>query len=110
MITNYYPWNVQVLASWLRLELTVHRSPRALAMAMQVSSSSIRAWLSSPVPTITLAEICAIAQYHSWSLQQTIDWLGLQSAHVESLISQDPQADRISWSDAKGLWFGKPVG
>ncbi|MBE9141042.1 hypothetical protein IQ254_28235 [Nodosilinea sp. LEGE 07088] len=101
MTTNHYPWNVNVLATWLQLELRSHESPQALAIAMQVPFPSLRDWLSSPASSITLAEIHSIAQYQSWNLQQTINWLGLKPAHVESLIAQDSRGERPNWNDAK---------
>jgi hypothetical protein len=109
MITNYYPWNVQTLATWLRLELRTYRSPRALAVTLQVPSSSLRAWLSSPLPTITLSDLRSIAEYRRWSLQQTMGWLELKPAHMEELIAQDSLGDRLNWGEAKAIWFGKPA-
>jgi hypothetical protein len=43
--------------------------------------------LSSPVPTITLSDLRAIAEYRRWSLQQTMGWLELKPAHMEELIA-----------------------
>ena len=99
MGTSYYPWNVQVLASWLRLELTNHPSPRALANVLQIPSHSLRAWLSHGTPSITLAEIRAIAHYRRWTMQQTIAWLALKPAHVEELLAQDQLSN---WAGLRG--------
>ncbi|MBD2111254.1 MULTISPECIES: hypothetical protein [Cyanophyceae] len=109
MSTAYYPWNVQVLVEWLRLELRHHGSSRDLSTALQVPSHTLSHWLQSSLPTVTLQDIRCIAQYRGWSVRQTLRWLELQPAHVDALIVEDPLSYRVSWSDAMALWFGPPA-
>ncbi|WOD41677.1 hypothetical protein [Nodosilinea sp. E11] len=53
------------------------------------------------MPSITLADIRAIAQYRGWSLQQTIDWLEIKPAHQEALLAEDPHSNQIAGSQFK---------
>ncbi len=106
MRTTYYPWNVQVLTDWLKLEITYQGNLKDLAAALKVPPHVLNNWLKDQMPTISLPQVRNIAQYRSWSVRQTLDWLELKPAHVEELIAQDPIGDRIAPSDAKALWFG----
>ncbi|WP_017300895.1 hypothetical protein [Nodosilinea nodulosa] len=85
---NYYPWNTEALLEWLKQELNNPENQGA-ETTLQVPRHVIRAWLTEPSPTITLAHIRAIAQHRGWNLNQIIDWLQLQPAHVQDLINQD---------------------
>ncbi|MFQ4134875.1 hypothetical protein PGN35_001005 [Nodosilinea sp. PGN35] len=109
MSTAYYSWNVQALVEWLKLELNHHKSSRDLSTALQVHPTILSHWLQASLPTITLQDIRCIAQYRGWSVRQTLRWLELQPAHVDALIVADPLAYRVSWSDAKAIWFGPPA-
>ncbi|MEA5449882.1 hypothetical protein VB780_14980 [Leptolyngbya sp. CCNP1308] len=109
MSTAYYPWNVQALVEWLELELSYHGSDRDLSTALQIHPHTLSHWLKAAWPVITLQDIRGIAQYRGWSLHQTLRWLELQPAHVDTLIGEDPLGDRVSWDDAKAFWFGKSV-
>ncbi|TVQ08189.1 MAG: hypothetical protein EA368_12310 [Leptolyngbya sp. DLM2.Bin27] len=108
MSTAYYPWNVENLAGWLKLELTYHGSMQALAAALQLPTHVVRAWFQSALPTITLHQVRHIAQYRRWSVQQTLQWLELKPAHVDELMAQ-AASDRISWDDANAIEFGNPI-
>lgn len=88
---NHYPWNTKALIDWLRQELD-HRDKQTLASKLKVPRYVLQAWLYDPAPTITLAYIRAIAQYRGWNLNQIIDWLKIQPAHVQELINQDSPA------------------
>ncbi|MBE9159077.1 hypothetical protein IQ265_19885 [Nodosilinea sp. LEGE 06152] len=109
MSTTYYPWNVQALVDWLKLELAERGSLQHLAAALQVPPQVLNGWFKGVTPTITLQQIRHIAQYRGWSVQQTLRWLKLRSTHIEELIAQDMLSDRVSWSEAKALWFGPPA-
>lgn len=109
MSTAYYPWNVQILVKWLKLELLYHGSLRDLSIALQVAPYTLSRWFTGSWPAITLQDIRGIAQYRGWSMHQTLHWLELNPAHVDALIVDDPLGDRVSWDDAKALWFGKSV-
>ncbi|MFQ4138674.1 hypothetical protein PGN35_020405 [Nodosilinea sp. PGN35] len=85
---NYYPWNTQALVEWLNQELR-HHEKQDLEAKLNIPRPTIKAWLTGAAPTITLADIRAIAQYRGWNLDQIISWLGLQPAHVQELINQD---------------------
>ncbi|MBE9157385.1 hypothetical protein IQ265_11195 [Nodosilinea sp. LEGE 06152] len=85
---NHYPWNTTALIEWLKQEPCYHEKQRLEAM-LNIPKHSIKSWLIDPTPTITLAQIRAIAQYRGWNLNQMIDWLELQPAHVKELIDQD---------------------
>jgi|GEM_PF-3517669 hypothetical protein len=93
MGTSHYPWNTQVLVDWLRQELTYYGGIQALAASLKLPPAVIRNWLTSPIPAITLAQVVAIANRRRWSVQQTIQWLGLQPAHVEVLMTEDMAMD-----------------
>ena len=84
---SYYPWNTNALISWLKQEL-VHHEKQHLEAALHIQRHVIRAWLSDPIPTITLAQIHAIANYRGWSVNQVIDWLELRPGHVQELAAQ----------------------
>ncbi|MBE9112977.1 hypothetical protein IQ273_26675 [Nodosilinea sp. LEGE 07298] len=90
---NYYPWNTSALTEWLKQELS-HRERDSLVAALKIPNRQIKAWLIDPAPTITLVQIRAIAQYRGWNLNQMIEWLGLQPAHVKELLSHDVSALR----------------
>ena len=85
---NYYPWNTAALLEWLKQEPFYPERQRLEAL-LKLPRNSIKSWLVDPTPTITLAQIRAIAQYIGWNLNQMIDWLELQPAHVKELIDQD---------------------
>ena len=85
---NYYPWNTAALLEWLKQEPFYPERQRLEAL-LKLPRNSIKSWLVDPTPTITLAQIRAIAQYRGWNLNQMIDWLELQPAHVKELIDQD---------------------
>jgi hypothetical protein len=106
MSTSYYPWNVQALVSWLKLELSYHDNMQSLAVALQLPISVINAWFRGELPTITLQQVRHIAQYRRWSVGQTLQWLELKPAHVDELIAQDATGDRVRWDDTKALWLG----
>ncbi|MGB3309138.1 MAG: hypothetical protein WA939_09680 [Nodosilinea sp.] len=59
---------------------------------MNIPRRHIKSWLIDPSPTVTLMQIRAIAQYRGWNLNQMIEWLQLQPAHVKELINQDISA------------------
>ncbi|MGG6238956.1 hypothetical protein ACQ4N7_09975 [Nodosilinea sp. AN01ver1] len=85
---NYYPWNTAALLEWLKREPYYHERQNLEAL-LKLPRNSIKSWLIDPTPTITLAQIRAIAQYRGWNLNQMIDWLELQPAHVKELIDHD---------------------
>ncbi|NJL47112.1 MAG: hypothetical protein HC929_05875 [Leptolyngbyaceae cyanobacterium SM2_5_2] len=89
MGTSHYPWNTKVLIDWLRQELTYYDDMRALAVSLNLRPHVVRSWLTSPMPTITMSQVMAIANRRRWSVQQTIQWLGLQPAHVEDIMAED---------------------
>jgi hypothetical protein len=89
MSTTYYPWNVQTLVSWLKLELSYHSDMRSLAAALQLPVPVIRDWFRGGVPTITLQQVRHIAHYRRWSVCQTLQWLELKPAHIDELVAQD---------------------
>ncbi|PSR18378.1 hypothetical protein C8255_07805 [filamentous cyanobacterium CCP3] len=85
---NHYPWNTTVLLEWLKQEPYYHER-QSLEALLKLPKNSIKSWLIDPAPTITLEQIRAIAQYRGWNLNQMIDWLELQPAHVRELIDHD---------------------
>ncbi|PSN14522.1 hypothetical protein C7293_11310 [filamentous cyanobacterium CCT1] len=85
---NHYPWNTAALLEWLKQE-PYYQERQTLEALLKLPRNSIKSWLIDPTPTITLAQIRAIAQYRGWNLNQMIDWLELQPAHVKELIDQD---------------------
>jgi hypothetical protein len=85
---SYYPWNTNALVKWLKQELD-HHEKQHLESALQIQRHVIRAWLSEPMPAITLDHIRSIAQYRGWQVNQVIDWLGLQPSHVQELMQQN---------------------
>jgi hypothetical protein len=95
---SYYPWNTNALTKWLKQELN-HHEKQHLEAALHIQRHVIRSWLSDPIPTITLAQIHAIADYRSWPVNQVIDWLELRPGHVQELASQNVSApsSRNSW-------------
>lgn len=109
MGTADYPWNTQILIEWLKLELINCGSCRALSTALHVSPDRLTHWFNGSRPRLTLQDIRCIAQYRCWNVRQTLRWLELQPAHVDALIVADPLSYRVSWSDAKALWFGPPA-
>lgn len=106
MTTSYYPWNVQVLINWLKLELSAQGNLRGLATTLQVPIPVLMSWFKGAMPPINLQHIRGIAQHRGWSLQQTLIWLEIKPAHLEELIAQDGLGDRTSWADAKTQRFG----
>jgi hypothetical protein len=92
---SYYPWNTEAFVSWLRQELTQH-DRQSLAAALRVPRHVLRAWLIEPIPLLTLAHLNEIAQYKASNIDQVIEWLGLQPAHVQELMDQAAAETRIS--------------
>ncbi|MBE9138439.1 hypothetical protein IQ254_14785 [Nodosilinea sp. LEGE 07088] len=92
---SYYPWNTEAFVSWLRQELT-HHDKQSLAAILRVPRHVLRAWLTEPIPSLTLAHLRAIASYKAWNLNQVTEWLGLQPAHVQELMDQAVAETRIS--------------
>lgn len=88
---NYYPWNTSALVEWLKQELR-HHEIQSLEATLNIPRRHIKSWLIDPSPTVTLMQIRAIAQYRGWNLNQMIEWLQLQPAHVKELINQDISA------------------
>ncbi|MGB3136839.1 MAG: hypothetical protein WBG38_07860 [Nodosilinea sp.] len=103
MRTTYYPWNVDILVSWLKLELTCSGSFRDIADALQIPPHILSGWLRGSMPAIGLSEVLAISQYRSWSLHQTLRWLELKPAHIEEIMAQSPLGDQLDWSNTKAL-------
>ena len=96
MRTDYYPWNVQVLIAWLKLELTCRDSLRDLAAALKVPHQVLNSWFKDVMPAISLQHIRNIAEYRNWSMQRTLDWLDIKPAHLEELIAHESLSDRQS--------------
>lgn len=105
MVKNYYPWNVQALAAWLKQELAFFQDSRALAARLKVTPFILQNWLISPIPDITLDQIHSIAEYRNWNIQQTIQWLGLQPAHMATLIAQSPPGYNVGPGNETQLVF-----
>ncbi len=97
MGTSYYPWKTQVLVDWLRQELNYYDGIQALAASLKLPAYVVRNWLTSPMPDITMPQIMAIANRKRWSVQQTIQWLGLQPAHIETLMTEDLTGKPSRW-------------
>lgn len=95
---SYYPWNTNALMEWLKQELD-HHDKTYLQAALRIQRHVIRSWLSNPIPTITMAQIWAIADYRGWSVNQVINWLELQPSHVQELADQtiSETGSRQSW-------------
>ncbi|HEY9878248.1 MAG TPA: hypothetical protein V6D29_07315 [Leptolyngbyaceae cyanobacterium] len=87
MSRNYYPWKVQVLIDWLKLELATHKDS-TLASNLPVPLDMLDNWLVNPSPDITLQQLQAIAHYRGQTLEQTAEWLEIKSAHLEELTRQ----------------------
>lgn len=89
MMVNYYPWKVQDLGNWLRLEIATGKSLQDLAEGLQIPRHILNEWLSVSSPftwsTITQDQIEGIAYYRGWSFRKTLEWLGVGSAHLEEL-------------------------
>ena len=81
----HYPWNVQVLADWLKAEISTGKSLLELANALRISQKILLKWLTLPAPLITLEQIQAIARYQNWDFDGTVQWLGIGLVHLEEL-------------------------
>lgn len=98
---NHYPWNVQVLVDWLKLELTYQPDLRTLATKLSIPSPVLGQWLTSATPVITLVQLRAVAHYRGLSLEETIQWLDLKPAHVADLIAQHQRCYEASGDNAR---------
>ena len=81
----HYPWNVQLLADWLKAEISTGKSLLELANALRISQKILLKWLTLPAPLITLEQIQAIARYQNWDFDGTVQWLGIGLVHLEEL-------------------------
>lgn len=88
MSRNYYPWKVQVLIDWLKLELATSKNVTSPTDGLPVPLDMLDDWMVNPSPDITLQQIQAIARYQGQSLEQTTQWLGIKPAHLEALTQQ----------------------
>lgn len=87
-IKNYYPWNVQALVDWVKGEvapLSRSRAASSPGSSLGISSDTLLDWQVNPAPEITLEHIVELARYRRWSFDQTVQWLGINLAHLEEL-------------------------
>ena len=89
MMISYYPWKVQDLGNWLRLEIAAEKSLQELANDLKIPRHILEEWLSVSSPftwsTITQEQIEGIAYYRGWSFRRTLEWLGIGSVQMEEL-------------------------
>ena len=83
--TQSHPWKVQALVDWLKAEGSQGKDHTALASDLNISQDLLDDWLMTPLPALTLENIHSIARYRGWTLDSTVQWLGICSAHLAEL-------------------------
>lgn len=87
MTAKFYSWNSHHLISWLELNFQT-RSAYKISRALGIPIHRIQAWRTHPMPPISLDDLRAIARYRGWDLEQTRQWLSIQSSHFEHLVGR----------------------
>lgn len=94
-MTTYYPWKVGTLKAWLNSEMCRKRAVpgladdlgvSALATDLKIQDRYLWGWLTGSLELITLEQLQRIARYRGLSIYETVQWLGICSAHLEDLV------------------------
>ena len=85
MQINYYPWNTQNLIDWLSSEQAKYDSLERLSEALNISSLTLWKWKRHQLFEITLDHINALAKYRNWDVTGVVQWLEINSFHLEDL-------------------------
>ncbi|MEM9004549.1 MAG: hypothetical protein AAGE59_13630 [Cyanobacteria bacterium P01_F01_bin.86] len=91
-MVDYYPWNVQALATWLKSEIAAGKKRPELAEALQIPEHILKQWLlassSAAWSSITSKQLQSIARYRNMKLVEIVRWLDICPAHLENLKKQ----------------------
>lgn len=93
-----YPWNNQVLTDWLKLKMAAGETLYKLSSDLQISCFVIQEWMTLSFPKITLSQIKLIADYRSWTLEHTAEWLDIKPAHMSEMLENSKKSSRAKVS------------